>query len=109
MNAGLATHAIHLHGNHVMECTESLPGGPTVIETHVYERDTSMLKPMMRTDLLLPFERPPDVPDGAWPPREEPFPQRFVMHCHTEMSQTAGGGNYPQGLVTHWEMTGPLL
>jgi hypothetical protein len=30
------------------------------------------------------------------------------MHCHTEMSQTAGGGNYPQGLVTDWELTGPL-
>jgi hypothetical protein len=24
-----------------------------------------------------------------------------------EMSQTAGGGNYPQGLITHWEMVGP--
>jgi hypothetical protein len=33
---------------------------------------------------------------------------RFVMHCHTEMSNTAGGGNYPQGIVTHWEMTAPL-
>jgi hypothetical protein len=30
------------------------------------------------------------------------------MHCHTEMSQTAAGGNYPMGLVTHWEMTGAL-
>jgi hypothetical protein len=22
------------------------------------------------------------------------------------MSNTAGGGNYPQGMVTHWEMLG---
>jgi len=33
---------------------------------------------------------------------------RYVTHCHTEMSNTAGGGNYPQGIVTHWEMTEPL-
>lgn len=56
--------------------------------------------------MILPFERPPDVP--VWPPREEPFPLKYVMHCHTEMSQTAGGGNYPQGLVTHWTMTSPI-
>jgi hypothetical protein len=29
-----------------------------------------------------------------------------VMHCHCEMSQTAAGGNYPQGLVTHWQIEG---
>jgi hypothetical protein len=40
--------------------------------------------------------------------KEEPWPLRYVMHCHCEMSQTAGGGNYPMGAVTHWEMTGPL-
>ena len=56
--------------------------------------------------MLLPFERPADA--AVWPPKQEPFPMRYVMHCHTEMSNTAGGGNYPQGLVTHWEMTEPL-
>jgi hypothetical protein len=29
------------------------------------------------------------------------------MHCHIEMSQTARGGQYPQGMVTHWELLGP--
>ena len=108
MNAGLATHAVHIHGNHCMVYAESDAAGNNIIETHVYERDVWMLKPMMRSDVVLPFERPPDIPLAAWPPREEPFPLRYVMHCHTEMSQTAGGGNYPQGAVTHWEMTGPL-
>jgi hypothetical protein len=31
------------------------------------------------------------------------------MHCHIEMSQTAAGGNYPQGLVTDWQMLGPYI
>ena len=38
----------------------------------------------------------------------EPFPLRYVMHCHCEMSQTASGGNYPQGMVTRWEIVGGL-
>jgi hypothetical protein len=108
MNAGLATHAVHIHGNHCMECTESDDLGNNHCETHVYERDVWQLKPLHRIDVMLPFERPPDIPVGKWPPRDEPFPLRYVMHCHTEMSQTAGGGNYPQGAVTHWQMTGAL-
>jgi FtsP/CotA-like multicopper oxidase with cupredoxin domain len=108
MNAGLATHAVHIHGNHCMELSESDESGANFCETHCYERDVWLLKPLERIDVLLPFERPPDIPIGKWPPTEEPFPLRYVMHCHCEMSQTAGGGNYPQGAVTHWEMTGAL-
>ncbi len=108
MNAGLATHAVHIHGNHCMEVAESDDNGVNGCETHCYERDVWLLKPLARIDVLLPFERPPDIPIGKWPPRQEPFPMRFVMHCHCEMSQTAGGGNYPQGSVTHWEMTGAI-
>lgn len=108
MNAGLCTHGPHIHGNHVMVCAEMDDFGNSVCETHVYERDAWMLRPLDRIDVILPFERPPDIPAASWPPREEPFPLRYVMHCHIEMSQTAGGGNYPQGAVTHWEMTGPL-
>jgi len=26
------------------------------------------------------------------------------MHCHAEMSQTAGGGLYPNGMLAHWEV-----
>lgn len=33
----------------------------------------------------------------------------FTMHCHTEMSQTAAGGNYPQGAVTDWEIRSPQV
>lgn len=108
MNAGLATHSVHIHGNHCMELSGTDDFGVSHCETHVYERDVWPLKPLARIDVMLPFERPPDIPVGKWPPRDEPFPLRYVMHCHTEMSQTAGGGNYPQGAVTHWEMTGAL-
>jgi hypothetical protein len=106
MNAGLCTHSAHIHGNHLFECSETDDRGVPYCETNVYERDVWIMRPMDRKDMILPFERPPDAP--VWPPRQEPFPLRYVMHCHTEMSQTAGGGNYPQGLVTHWAMTAPL-
>ena len=108
MNAGLATHSVHIHGNHCMTLTETDTAGRNHIETSLFEHDVWMLKPMHRIDVLLPFERPPDIPLAAWPMKEEPWPLRYVMHCHCEMSQTAGGGNYPQGAGTHWEMTGPL-
>lgn len=108
MNAGLATHSVHIHGNACMMLSESDATGQNIVLRNLLERDAWTLRPMARIDMLLPFERPPDIPLAAWPPKEEPWPLRYVMHCHTEMSQTAGGGNYPQGAVTHWEMTGPL-
>jgi hypothetical protein len=39
--------------------------------------------------------------------RQEPWPLLYPMHCHIEMSQTASGGQYPQGMITHWELLGP--
>ena len=106
MNAGLCTHSPHIHGNHVFKLSDIRADGTVVLNTNCSELDAWPMEPMSRRDALLPFERPRDTP--VWPPKEEPFPMRYVMHCHTEMSQTAGGGNYPQGMVTHWEMTGPL-
>ena len=106
LNAGLANHAVHIHGNHCFEISESDLFGTRHISSNIYELDTWRLRPMQRIDMLLPFEKPPDA--AVWPPEDEPFPLRYVMHCHFEISQTAGGGNYPQGAVTHWEMTGAL-
>ena len=42
----------------------------------------------------LRFKAPPD----AYPP--DSTAQVFPMHCHAEMSQTAGGGLYPHGIHT---------
>lgn len=106
MNAGLATHSPHIHGNHVFKLSDTSANGAVTVQPSVYELDAWPMPPLSRQDLLLPFEQPGDA--AVWPPVEEPWPMRYVMHCHTEMSQTAAGGNYPQGLVTHWEMTGAL-
>ena len=107
LNAGLATHACHIHGNHCLELSHSDYQYNNQISTNIYEHDTWELRPEQRVELILPFRKPPDIPDECWPPTEEPFPLRYVMHCHFEISQSAGGGNYPQGAVTHWQMTGP--
>ena len=108
MNAGLATHSVHIHGNHCFILSGVDSEYRNECALYCFERDTWQLGPMQRIDVLLPFKRPPDIPLSAWPPKDEPFPLRYVMHCHFELSQTAGGGNYPQGAVTHWEMTAPL-
>jgi hypothetical protein len=106
MNAGLCTHSPHIHGNHIFKLSDIRANGTLILNNSCYELDAWPMEPMSRRDVLLPFEKPMDA--VIWPPKEEPFPMRYVMHCHTEMSQTAAGGNYPQGMVTHWEMTGPL-
>lgn len=32
----------------------------------------------------------------------------WPMHCHLETSQTAAGGNYPNGLISHMKLLGPV-
>lgn len=108
MNAGIATHGPHIHGNHVYCLSEVDPVTLTQYKCkNILEVDTWMMKPLWRKDMLLPFIKPDEIPAAAWPPKQEPFPLFYPMHCHIEMSQTAGGGSYPQGMVTHWEMLGP--
>ena len=109
--------------------------GAVVVRNNIPERDIWQMWPMQRKDMLLPYEQPPDIPfdiktGGVVQPPQfqamvsrnininreppplvttfEPFPLRYVMHDHTEMATTASGGNYPQGLVTHWEIQGGL-
>lgn len=113
----------------------ALNSGRVIMHSNVFERDIWPMWPMQRKDMLLPYEQPPDIPydirtGGVVQPPQflamvarninidhqpaplitnfEPFPLRYVMHDHTEMATTAGGGNYPQGLVTHWEIVGGL-
>lgn len=108
LNAGLPHFSPHIHGNHVFELSGVDADGNVVVNENVIQRDTWAMAPLDRKDMLLPFRKPPDIPDTAWPPYDEPFPFKFPMHCHQEISQTSGGGNYPQGLITDWEMEGPL-
>ena len=106
LNAGLVTHSPHIHGNDIHELATTTANGGVLVADNIIRRDTWSLPPLARKDGLLPFVKPDSIPDAAFPPREEPFPLRYVMHCHTEMSQTAGGGNYPQGAGTHWDLLG---
>ncbi len=116
INAGLAYHSNHIHGNHLMELAEvSLrPGagyGKPMVRANIFERDVWSMQPGQRKDMLLPVEMPPDIPEAQRAALlsgtgQEKLPLRYVMHCHCEMSNTAGGGNYPQGMVTHWDLMG---
>ncbi|WP_158045941.1 multicopper oxidase domain-containing protein [Skermanella pratensis] len=109
LNAGLATHSPHIHGNHVFTTAEIVESSHAVrVLDNIIEEDTWSMPPLMRRDLLLPFAKPPEIPDAAWPPRQEKFPLIYPMHCHNEISQTSAGGSYPLGLVTDWIIEGPL-
>lgn len=103
LNAGLVTHSLHIHGNHVYLLSEE-----GTVRSNVFLVDTWTLPPLARRDVMLPFIQPPDIPEAKWPPVQELFPLLYPMHCHTEPSQTAAGGNYPQGLVTHFSINGPV-
>jgi hypothetical protein len=83
MNAGLWTHSMHLHCNHFF--LTSVNGR---VQTNLLWLDTFTSKPMDIYDMVIPFMRPPDVPNQrgigradpglpvaggtlTWPPQQE--------------------------------------
>jgi hypothetical protein len=113
-NTGGAVHSPHFHGNHVYVLTDNgqspdvggLPAVDAGGRPIVAEKDVVRLAQLNRKDVLLPFHKPFD----QWPPYDPANSPnyRYPMHCHAEMSQTAGGGQYPSGMYTEWELSGPL-
>ncbi len=108
VNAGIATHSPHMHGNHVYVLSTDQQ-----LEHQIMWKDQVMMKPGVTRDIFLPFNIPPNAvywpphPDGAAFLKElhgTDMEGKFPMHCHVEQSQTAGGGLYPQGLVTDWKI-----
>jgi FtsP/CotA-like multicopper oxidase with cupredoxin domain len=98
LNAGVATHAMHFHGNHLDVLCHNAERAP-----HAMRKDTIMMPGGFTKDALLPFRAPPDI----WPPIAQwgsELTLSYPMHCHAEMSQTAGGGLYPNGMLAHWEV-----
>ena len=98
LNAGVATHAMHFHGNHLDVLCHNAKRAP-----HAMRKDTIMMPGGFTKDALLPFRAPPDI----WPPIARwgsELTLSYPMHCHAEMSQTAGGGLYPNGMLAHWEV-----
>jgi hypothetical protein len=77
-----------------------------------------------RVDWLVPYVRPPDIPGDPDTPLQDLIPEElstvidgkfpqspleYPMHSHVELDQTAAGGNYPQGLITHFAFLGELI
>ncbi len=107
MMAGMGTRPPHIHGNHVYVLSKMNERGEIEVQENVIELDTWTVKPLDCIDVLLPFRRPPDVPQGLWPPKEEGFPLTYPMHPHDEIAVTAGGGMYPQGIMNDWHILEP--
>jgi FtsP/CotA-like multicopper oxidase with cupredoxin domain len=92
LNAGMCSHSVHAHGNHMEWLSER-----GVVRPQVWKKDVFNLRNNLgKLDLIYPFEPPPDayptVTTGMYP-----------MHCHDEMSQTCGGGLYLFGAMTDIE------
>ena len=131
LNAGLAHHSPHLHGNHfyvtalnnVVGAGCSYFGNEDDLDNIMFV-DSITLGPEDRIDWVVPFIRPPDIPrvvgnDGLLLPLAQLIPEElntvllvpqnplsYPMHSHMELDQTAAGGNYPQGAIAGWELTG---
>jgi hypothetical protein len=109
LNPGLMWNSPHIHGNHVYPIAHAnIFDGRRDILTNLTMLDTWTMAPGDVKDLLLPFIQPPDIPAAAWPPVQELFPMVFPMHDHNEISNTAAGANYPQGMATHWQIDAPF-
>ena len=92
LNVGPCSHSMHVHANHM----EWLTNNGTV-RPSVWKKDTIYLRNGIgKADAIYPFSPPPD----AYPPVTS---GKFPMHCHDEMSQTAGGGLYQFGSMTEIE------
>lgn len=115
LQAGIQTQSPHIHANHVYVTAKN-----RVVQKNVVHIDTFTMSPLDTVDWLLPFVRPPDIPGPNIPLRDlipqelatvlitPQSPLMWPMHGHTEIDQTAAGGNYPQGMITHFIITGDL-
>jgi FtsP/CotA-like multicopper oxidase with cupredoxin domain len=113
-NVGANVHGAHFHGNHVEIVARQArvlsrsgvdaphPDDDAFIDL-VMERDMVRLDPLDTADVVLPFEAPRDIatPERSLAPGSV---FDYPMHSHAEMSQTAGGGLYPNGMLTDWEL-----
>jgi len=101
LNAGMAQHSVHTHGNHMEWLTSNGQPRPDVWLKDIIPLDGDAGS----MDFIYPFEPAPD----AWPPMTNATLQQaknqgrhsaYPMHLHDEMTQTAGGGLYMFGALT---------
>lgn len=92
LNAGMCSHSLHWHGNHLEYLTSN-----GQIRNNIWLKDIIPVdNDKGKFDAIYPFEPPPD----AYPSVTK---GHYVMHLHDEMTQTAGGGLYQFGAATHIE------
>ena len=128
IHAGLGIHSPHIHANHGYLLAVN-NAQPTAALGGVFLVDTWSMAPGERRDILFPMIPPSDIPADTWArlkngtstegtgytnpqhpgPRTTGFPLAYSMNSLLELSQTAAGGNYPQGLMTHIEFEGTLV
>lgn len=101
LNAGLAVHSMHFHANHVFVLDED-GHGPGLLPPACH-KDVVMVRPGSVKNVVFPFH---DALDRTTPITVK---QTYPMHCHAEMSQTAAGGLYPNGMLGHIEFVDPSL
>ncbi|MBI5585406.1 MAG: multicopper oxidase domain-containing protein [Deltaproteobacteria bacterium] len=127
LNAGLWMHSTHIHANHVFVIAHN-----NVVQENPIWIDVFTSFPLSTYDWLVPYMRPPDVPNlrgigladpgiptqtggTTWPPLGELSlviggvqlaPICYPMHDHSEPSQTAQGGTYNMGLISGINFTG---
>jgi hypothetical protein len=109
LNAGVAVHQPHFHGNHVWTIAidnrtltrdrVEIVGGHIQLQ---HWEDVVEMDPLRVKAVMLPLKPPPDALDVVRANQECDW--IFPMHCHAEMSQTAGGGLYPGGMVSDWKL-----
>lgn len=132
LNAGLATHSNHLHANHyyllavnnvVQDSVVSIDSMTLgTVENDALVQGDLFFRGGSRQDWMIPFHRPPDIPGDPNTPLRDLIPQelalilgdvpqsplKYPMHDHMEQSQTAAGGNYPQGSITDITFLGDI-
>ncbi|MBI2830434.1 MAG: hypothetical protein HYX81_04665, partial [Chloroflexi bacterium] len=122
LDTGMNADSPHIHGNHVYLLARRDVAGKLNIPENALLVDTFTDEVAQCMDWLLPFIRPPDIPGDETIPLRRLIPEElaltlggvgqspimYPMHGHNEQSQSAAGGNYPQGMVTGWIITGDL-
>ena len=89
INTGRAPRSLHVHGNHFWVLSH--PDTPYLVGAF---KDTVRVPSGGVVEVLVPLETPPD----SFPVVNEA--QKYVIHDHIEMAQTASGGHYPSGMVS---------
>jgi len=107
VNTGVAMHQPHFHGNHVWTFAHDNEvlsrSAVTLRDGHLriqHWEDVVEIDPLSTKALMLPIKVPPEALDEVV--ADQQCEWVYPMHCHAEMSQTAGGGLYPGGQVSDW-------